>query len=244
MKILVIDIGNTSTSLGVYSNKGITKSLKVLNPNDKKIKIYLDSLNIDTVAIASVVPIYNDLWTKKLSEANFQNIFWINHHHHIGVDINYPSPYEIGSDRLANAAAAAKWIGLPSIVCDFGTALTFDVIDKNKGYIGGIICPGPELMLNYLYEKTALLPNIKLKSCNENIGDSTSKAMYIGTTNGFKGMVLEIINGIKKDLNVRRLKLCATGGNAQWFLKNSNIKMEYMKHLTLLGIGYIYELNN
>ena len=75
MKILVIDIGNTSTSLGVYSNKGITKSLKVLNPNDKKIKIYLDSLNIDTVAIASVVPIYNDLWTKKLSEANFQNIF-------------------------------------------------------------------------------------------------------------------------------------------------------------------------
>ena len=52
MKILVIDIGNTSTSLGVYSNKGITKSLKVLNPNDKKIKIYLDSLNIDTVAIA------------------------------------------------------------------------------------------------------------------------------------------------------------------------------------------------
>ena len=158
MKILVIDIGNTSSSLGVYSNKGITKSLKVLNPNDKKIKIYLDSLNIDTVAIASVVPIYNDLWTKKLSEANFQNIFWINHHHHIGVDINYPSPCEIGSDRLANAAAATKWIGLPSIVCDFGTALTFDVIDKNKGYIGGIICPGPELMLNYLYEKTALLP--------------------------------------------------------------------------------------
>ena len=57
MKILVIDIGNTSTSLGVYSNKGITKSLKVLNPNDKKIKIYLDSLNIDTVAIASVTPL-------------------------------------------------------------------------------------------------------------------------------------------------------------------------------------------
>ena len=62
-------------------------------------------------------------------------------------------------------------------------------------------------MLNYLYDKTALLPNIKLKSCNENIGDSTSKAMNIGTRNGFKGMVLEIINGIKKDFIILSLFL-------------------------------------
>jgi len=244
MKILVIDIGNTSTCLGVYSDKGITKFLKVLNHNDKKIGIYLNSLNIDSVAIASVVPSYNPIWTKILSEAGFINIFWINHNHNIGVKVNYPSPDEIGSDRLANASAASKWVGLPSIICDFGTALTFDVIEKNRGYIGGIICPGPELMLNYLHEKTALLPNLKLRSCSENIGKSTSKAMYIGARNGFKGMVAEIINGIKKDLNIRKIKICATGGSAQWFLKNSDVKIEYIKHLTLLGIGYIYELNN
>ncbi len=244
MKILVIDIGNTSIALGVYTSKGISKYLKVLNPLDNNIKVYLKSVNVDAVSIASVVPESNDLWKKILLEAGFKNIFWINHSNNIGIKINYPSPKEIGADRLANAAAAVKWVGLPSVVCDFGTALTFDIIEENKGYLGGIICPGPELMLNYLFEKTALLPNLSLRKCNGNIGKSTSSAIHIGAKNGYKGMVKEVLDGIKKELNNSDIKLCATGGSAKWFLDNSKMKIKYIKTLTLQGIGYIYELNN
>ncbi len=153
MKILVIDIGNTFATLGIYTSRGISKYLKTLDPFDSNIKAYLKSINVDAVSIASVVPERNDSWKKVLIDNGFKNIFWINHNNNIGIKINYPSPIEIGSDRLANAAAASKWVGLPSVICDFGTALTFDVIDENKGYLGGIICPGPELMLNYLFEK-------------------------------------------------------------------------------------------
>lgn len=244
MKILVIDIGNTFVTLGIYTSRGISKYLKTLDPFDCNIKAYLKSINVDAVSIASVVPERNDSWKKVLIDNGFKNIFWINHNNNIGIKINYPSPKEIGSDRLANAAAASKWVGLPSVICDFGTALTFDVIDENKGYLGGIICPGPELMLNYLFEKTALLPNLSLRKCNGNIGKSTNDAIHIGTKNGYKGLVKEVLDGIKKELNNGDIKLCATGGSAKWFLDNSKMKMSYIKTLTLLGIGYIYELNN
>src|ERR1035438_9519599 len=80
-----------------------------------------------------------------------------------GVGIDYPQPQTIGPDRLANAVAARHRFGAPAVVVDFGTAVTFDVVDRAGNYVGGIIAPGLAAMTDYLHEKTALLPRIKIR---------------------------------------------------------------------------------
>jgi hypothetical protein len=90
-----------------------------------------------------------------------------------GIGINYPRPKTIGPDRLANAVAARHHYGAPSVVVDFGTAVTFDVVDRRGDYVGGIIAPGLAAMTDYLHEKTALLPKIKVREVGAVIGKNT-----------------------------------------------------------------------
>ena len=95
--------------------------------------------------------------------------------------IDYPKPDSIGPDRLANAVAACASFGAPVVVVDFGTAVTFDVVDGKGNYVGGIIAPGLAAMTNYLHEKTALLPKIEIREIKTAIGKSTEEAMLVGT---------------------------------------------------------------
>jgi type III pantothenate kinase len=90
-----------------------------------------------------------------------------------GVGIDYPTPHSIGPDRLAHAVAARARFGAPVVVVDFGTAVTFDVVDPHGNYVGGIIAPGLAAMTDYLHEKTALLPKIKIREIESAIGKST-----------------------------------------------------------------------
>lgn len=94
------------------------------------------------------------------------------------VDIDYPRPETIGPDRLANAVAAAHF-GAQTVVVDFGTAVTFDVVDRKGRYVGGIIAPGLSAMTDYLHEKTALLPRIRIREIKSPIGKSTEEAMLV-----------------------------------------------------------------
>jgi len=121
--------------------------------------------------------------------------------------------------------------------------LTFDVIAKERGYVGGVICPGLPLMFDYLAERTALLPALKPVRSKSAIGRSTEQAMRIGAERGYRGMVREVLGEIKAELGVRRLRVCATGGHAEWVLRESGIEMRVEKQLTLLGIGRIAQLN-
>ena len=249
MNTLVIDIGNTKICTGQYSSDGQILFPKNF-PTDENKEFIKQNLNqyfdIDRVAIASVVPSLNIIFSKILYDLGFKDVLWINDQVNIGAKIDYPDLKEIGADRLANTAEAFKKCkGKTSssniIVCDFGTALTFDVIHKKNGYIGGIICPGPNLMLNYLSDKTALLPNIKLSTYSNNIGRSTQEAILIGANKGFNGMVKEIINGI--EIEIGKSKKVLTGGFASWFFETTDIEAEYDEFLTLRGIGVISELN-
>jgi type III pantothenate kinase len=92
--------------------------------------------------MASVVPPVEARWKKVVKAAGLPVPLLVSHRLRLGIPVDYPDPDRIGADRLANAAAAARLIGTPSVVCDFGTALTFDVLHQDRGYIGGIICPG------------------------------------------------------------------------------------------------------
>jgi type III pantothenate kinase len=131
-----------------------------------------------------------------------------------GVGIDYPKPQTIGPDRLANALAAKHAFGAPAVVVDFGTAVTFDVLDRAGNYVGGIIAPGLAAMTDYLHEKTALLPRIRIRDIAGVIGKSTRQAMLIGAVHGYRGLVREIILELKRQLGVRRLPVIATGGYA------------------------------
>jgi type III pantothenate kinase len=117
----------------------------------------------------------------------------------LGIGIDYPDPDSIGADRLANAAACALLHGAPGIVVDFGTAVTFDVISKSGNYIGGVIAPGLNAMTGYLHDRTALLPNIKLREPRSAVGRSTEQAMLSGAVHGYRGLVKEILARIRAE---------------------------------------------
>jgi type III pantothenate kinase len=131
-----------------------------------------------------------------------------------GVGIDYPKPNTIGPDRLANAVAARHHFGAPSVVVDFGTAVTFDVIDARGNYVGGIIAPGLAAMTDYLHERTALLPRIKIREVKSPVGKSTQQAMLVGAVHGYRGLVRELIVELKRELRTSRLPVVATGGYA------------------------------
>ncbi len=235
---LVVDIGNTSTSLGVYRNGRVTCVQRT--PSASPV---LDLKTVpERAVIASVKPGVNARWKRMLKEQGVRDILMVTCQCDLGVSICYPKPENIGPDRLANAAEAAAVCGAPVVVCDFGTALTFDIVKKDDGYVGGIICPGLPLMFDYLADKTALLPHIKPVKTSRVVGKSTAEAMRIGARLGYRGMVREILGGLKKELG-RDMKVCATGGFAKWVLEEFDDSIVIDPKLTLKGIGRIGELN-
>ena len=132
-----------------------------------------------------------------------------------GVGIDYPRPKTIGADRLANSVAAFQRFGAPVVVVDFGTAVTFDVVNPKGNYAGGIIAHGLAAMTDYLHEKTALLPRIKITEPKSVIGKSTEQAMLAGAVYGYRGLVRELISELKRELKTKRLPVVATGGYAK-----------------------------
>src|SRR5206468_96592 len=117
--------------------------------------------------------------------------------------------------RLANAIAVRHHFGAPAVVVDFGTAVTFDVVDRAGNYAGGIIAPGLAAMTDYLHDKTALLPRIKIREIQTVIGKSTQQAMLIGAVHGYRGLIRQLVLELKRELKANRLPVVATGGYAR-----------------------------
>ncbi|NLX26610.1 MAG: type III pantothenate kinase [Lentisphaerae bacterium] len=245
MTTLVIDIGNTSTSVGYY-RAGEVDGVGRCPSRFAEEQEVLDLITVkpvEHVVIASVVPPVNERWMDTLRKAGLPDPLFVTHKVKLGVSVDYPSPERIGADRLANAAAAARCFGMPSVVCDFGTALTFDVLNAERGYVGGIICPGLPLMFDYLAEKTALLPHVAPAKTDAVVGRNTEQAMQIGALLGYRGMVREILTALRRDLAAPDLPVCCTGGYAGWIFEGWDVDAIIDPQLTLKGLGIIGELN-
>ncbi len=154
-----------------------------------------------------------------------------------------PSPHTIGPDRLANAVAARHHFGAPVVVVDFGTAVTFDVVDRAGNYVGGIIAPGLAAMTDYLHEKTALLPRIRIREVRSPIGKSTEQAMLVGAVHGYRGLIRELIRELKRELKVRRLPVVATGGYARLIASKLPEITAVDPLLTLEGLRLVWQAN-
>ena len=245
---LLLDIGNTHTRAALTSNNKLTKT-KLFETKEwfnaksaKTINQLLSNKQIDATLCASVVPSAT-IKLKKLSNLKGIKTHLLTHKN-CGLRIKYPRPKTIGPDRLANAIGALDEFSPPLIVVDFGTALTFDVVDKKGIYVGGVICPGLSVMTGYLHEKTALLPKVKIKDTTQFIGKSTIQAMQIGAVHGYRGLISNIVTGLKKTLHARKINVIATGGCAEIISANLPEISATRPLLTLEGLRLASELIN
>jgi type III pantothenate kinase len=219
--LLLLDIGNTHTHLGLADGTGVHRQgdIKTAGWLDgtavADLKRFLRHSKPQGAVLCSVVPRATAPAMKAARATGAASVIELNSRTLRGVGIDYPRPKTIGPDRLANAVAAVAHFGAPSIVVDFGTAVTFDVVDSRRNYVGGIITPGLAAMTDYLHEKTALLPRIRIREINTAIGRSTKNAMLIGAVHGYRGLIRELLLELKRELKVKKLPVIATGGYAR-----------------------------
>jgi len=245
--LLLLDIGNTHTHVGLASAKRLWPLGDIPTAGwssgsaSRRLRRLVRCVFVTAAALCSVVP-QATLWVREAVEGGWDlRAFVLTPRTVRGVGINYPKPETIGPDRLANAVAARHLFGAPGVVLDFGTAGTFDVVDRRGDYIGGIIAPGLAAMTSYLHEKTALLPRIRIREVRRSIGRSTEEAMLVGAVHGYRGLVRELIGELKRDLRARRLPVVATGGYAALIASGLPEISAVRPQLTLEGLRLVWE---
>jgi len=245
--ILLLDIGNTNTHLGLANARRVVKQAEIptaawLDGTAARLAArFVGRARLKGAALCSVVPsatpvvrqVVRRLWPVQCLELTPETLR--------GVGIDYPRPRTIGPDRLANAVAARERFGAPVVVVDFGTAVTFDVVNGAGNYVGGIIAPGLAAMTDYLHEKTALLPRIRIREIKSPIGKSTEQAMLVGAVHGYGGLVRELIGELKRELKARRLPVVATGGYARLIAARLPEITRVDPLLTLEGLRLVWQ---
>jgi type III pantothenate kinase len=245
--ILLFDIGNTHTHLGLGDGRSVVRQTDIptfawfAGGGPGRVKNFTGNTKIDGAALCSVVPratpivkkFVQTTWKFEALELDAGTV------RIVGID--YPKPKSIGPDRLANAVAARRRFGAPVVVVDFGTAVTFDVVDGHGNYVGGIIAPGLAMMTNYLHEKTALLPKIQIREVHSAIGKSTEEAMLVGAVHGYRGLVRELIGKLKRELHADKLPVVATGGYAKLIAARLPEISAVAPDLTLEGLRLVWQ---
>jgi type III pantothenate kinase len=247
VKILLVDIGNTNTHLGLADARRVQKQDDVPTLRAVRdrtwLKQFLGRQRIEGAIIASVVPKATPFIRRHILRHSGAQALELRHQLDLGIGIRYPKPRQIGADRLANAVALARLYGAPGVVVDFGTAVTFDIVNDHREYIGGVIAPGLAAMTTYLHERTALLPAIQIREPRSVIGKNTVEAMLAGAVHGYRGLIREILAEIKHELRAPRLHVVATGGYAELIARRLPEIQEVNQLLTLEGLRLVFLRN-
>lgn len=245
--ILLVDIGNTHTHLALANEKRILRRLDVPTGSwfegrgGSLLTRFARGVSVSGAAMCSVVPrattrvkqVLKSLWHTDVVEVHAKDL--------PGLKVDYPRPSTIGADRLANAVAARHRYGVPVVALDFGTALTIDAVNSRACYIGGVIAPGLAAMTNYLHQRTALLPRIRLGAACRAIGRSTVEAMRIGVVRGYRGLVRELLRGVLNEPGCAGACVVATGGYARLIASELPEIQTVDPTLTLEGVRLVWE---
>lgn len=240
--MLAIDIGNTNISFGIFKARRLIRSFEIPTKSYslKRVQSRLGKLKLDDCIICSVVPRMTKRLQKDLKKFLSKPAYILGKDLLVPIKNLYRFPKQVGQDRLVNAYRAVVKYGAPLIAVDFGTATTFDVVSKNKEYLGGMILPGLEISLEALSQHAALLPKIKLKGPGELIGRDTESSILSGLVHGFAALTDELVVRIKKKIS-SNAKVIATGGNITLIARFCK-KIDFIeKELTLKGLFLIYE---
>ena len=248
--ILLLDIGNTHTHIGLGNASKVTrardlKTADVIAGNiGPELVRFVGRSKLTGACFCSVVPAATAPAQTATGAELGLTVLQLTSDTLRGVGIRYPKPRTIGQDRLANALAARHHFGDPVLVVDFGTAVTFDVVDRAGDYIGGIIAPGLAAMTDYLHEKTALLPRIRIREPRAVVGKDTEQAMLVGAVHGYRGLVRGLIGELKRDLRARRLPVVATGGYAKLIARGLPEITAVRPDLTLEGLRLLWHAHH
>jgi type III pantothenate kinase len=161
----------------------------------------------------------------------------------LGIGIKIDRPEEVGADRLVNAVAARRIVPAPCIIVEFGTATTFDVVDADGNYAGGVIAPGINLSLEALYMAAAKLPRVALRKPPNVVGKGTITAMQSGIFWGYIGLIEGLISRIRTECGYTDMPVIATGGLAPLFAGATSFIDKVESDLTLMGLRIIHRDN-
>lgn len=254
--ILTMDIGNTNIKLGLFKGEELVASWRVStearHTADEYGMIVYDLLrqqggkfaDIKGVVLSSVAPDLNYTIAHMCEYYMHRTPLIVNHNVNTGISVHYDNPKDLGSDRLVGAAAAYHFYGGPVIVVDFGSATTFNLVDRAGNYLGGAIAPGIKTATESLVKTAAKLPRIELTQPESIVGTGTKSCMQAGVIYGYTGLVKYLIDKYRALDEMKGAKIIATGGLSELIEKvEPNLIDVTDRALALKGLNYIYNLN-
>lgn len=253
--LLVIDVGNTNITLGVFRGKELLRTFRMTTKLPRTSDEYgitlkeliecqgIDSSGVDAVIIASVVPdIMHSLGSAIIKYFHVKPIV-VSAGIKTGIRINMENPCQIGSDRIVDAVAAYTIHGGPVIVIDYGTATTYDLVGPDGTFEAAIIAPGIRTSAQAMWGQAAMLPAIEIKKPDSILAKETVSGMQAGLVYGQIGQTEYIVNKIRKESGYLNAKVIASGGLGKMVATETNIIDVYDSQLTLKGLQIIYEKN-
>ena len=254
--ILTIDVGNTNITCGVFDGDVIVACFRITTKMPRTSDEYgmllsnlleqndIQPMDIEDAIICSVVP--NVMHSLRGALVKYFHITPIIVEAGIktGIHIVTPNPQQIGADRIVDAVGAYEIYGGPVLVIDFGTATTYDFVDENGAFLGGITAPGIRISAKALSEDAAKLPEIEIKKPESILGKDTITSMQSGIVYGQIGQTEYIINKVKEEVGISNVKTVVTGGLGRIIANETKCIDIYDPNLTLKGIYRVYKKQN
>lgn len=253
--ILVIDVGNTTTQLGLFDGddfitdfRYITKVKRTSDEIGVLIRDFFDFINvknedIEGVIISSVVPTANYSLTNAIRKYLLIEPLIVGVGVKTGIDIRTDDPKEVGADRIVDIVAAYDMVGGSAIVINFGTATRYDYVDKNGVFGVAVTSPGIQISADALWGQAAMLPNIEIKKPDSILASNTITSMQAGLVYGYIGQVEYIINKMKEETGDKDLKVIACGGYGKIIYPETEVIDIFEPLLTLKGLKIVYDKN-
>jgi len=249
--LMVLDVGNTNTVLGIYSNEELLNHWRLTTERERTADEYgilirtlfglgeVSNGTVTAIVISSVVPPARPaLEEMGVRYFGIQPLF-IEATMDLGMPVRYNPPADVGADRIVNAVAAYAQFGGPAVVVDFGTATTFDAISPQGEYLGGVIAPGIGISAEALFLRAARLPRVEIRPPSKVVGDSTVGSIQSGLYWGYAGLVDGILRRMKDE--IENPYVVSTGGLAELISPACEEIDSVDRNLTLEGMRLVYE---
>ena len=256
--LLVIDIGNTNVTLGIFDYEGESSQLSHhwrlsthREQTSDELSIALHALfqqegraasEVSDIILSSVVPPVVPVWDRVCTKLFGRSPSVVGPGMRTGMPVRYENPHEVGADRIVNSVAAFELYGGPIIAVDFGTATTFDCVSGKGEYLGGVICPGIHISMEALFDRASKLHRVEVARPKSVIGKTTTGALQSGLLYGYAGLVDSMVERIRPELSADA-KVIATGGLARQIASETQSIETVAPFLTLEGLRILFEKN-